>query len=187
MRQIVILIFLFGFSNICYSQLAKTDTVLYLYFDKGEIYRELNYSGRITKVYANGIYSKYERDGKSIFHPILKRNITLPDSYEIRAHEFEGLTKDGYDRVEPAIIKLNDLRKFPVVTLDQLNEFLKLNYKERMPWEYRDTTYIIIPEPDDPQGALSFWVQLKHIFIVEKNLKSRTATITEVRIVGNEM
>lgn len=187
MKQIIILVFLLSLVTSGYSQLTKSDTVLYLYFDKGEIYRELNYSGRITKVYSNGIYSKYERDSKSAFHPILNRNITMPDKYQIREDEFEGLTKDGYDRIEPTIIKIKDLRKYPVVTLDQLNEFLKANYRERKQSEFRDTTIWIEPMPYDPLGSASYWIQLKHIFIVEKNLKSKTATITEVRIVGNRM
>ena len=88
-------------------------------------------------------------------------------------HEFQGRTKDGYDKIEQRIIRLKKLKSYTVVTIDQFNEFLKLNYKERKQSEFRDTTIYIEPMPRDPQGVVSYWNQLKHIYIVEKDLKVR--------------
>jgi hypothetical protein len=176
-----LLLFVFALIRInCLGQLNRTDTLLYIYFDKGNSFDESKALRSTTKVYKNGIYTKFEHD--SGFHTLIKRTITPPDTYYFKDTSFVGCTKDGYDRMEPSIIKLKALKKFPVVTYSQLQEFLKSNYKERNRREFMDTTIYIEPPPRDPLGVVSFWIQLKHIYIVEKDLKKKVAIITEVKL-----
>ncbi|MCU0367982.1 MAG: hypothetical protein MUF39_04030 [Cyclobacteriaceae bacterium] len=174
MRHVFLFLLLLS-SSTGSAQLLKTDTVLFIYFDKGEMFELVNPQ---VKLYHNNIYLKYERD--SAYHTILKRKISPPDNYFINAYEFIGKTYDGYNRRNSVFISKKKLKGIRIVTLDELFDFLSKNYKERLPSEYMKNNDLVVPSLGDPQGSLSFWNQIKHIYIFEPTKRRKGALLTEV-------
>ena len=180
-RLVVFLQFSFFFSN---AQPTKADTVLYVLFEKGEAFELVNKNR--AKRYSNQEYVKYER-ADSGFHIYLERKILNPDSYYIGNTAFDGKTKDGYNRVPSKTIALRELRKYPVVTWEEVLAFVKTNYKERRVEEYAPDEVNTVPPPSDPLGSINFWSNIRHVYMVEKDKKKKVAILTEVTIVADEM
>ena len=139
-----------------------------------------------SRKYVNGIYRKYETVDSG-FHIYLERKILNPDSYYIGNTAFDGKTKDGYNRVPSKTISLRELRKYPVVTWEEVLTFVKTNYKERRVEEYAPDDVNTVPGPADPLGSINFWSKIRHVYMVEKDKKKKVAILTEVTIVADEM
>ncbi len=192
MKSSILAIVLLSSWLISEAQLSKADTVLYLHFDKGKLSVEKKYKHGILRIYENGTLKKYERSRDvtsakgEIAHP--------PDTYifhgikyngSIDDFEFTGLTYDGYNGREPIEVEKESLRGVNVVKISKLEKFLQINYRERNPREYTpelNDGVRIEPVPVDPNGVLSYWNNLKHIYIIEKHPKNRKKLfITEVQ------
>jgi hypothetical protein len=192
MKKITLLILL-GLSSQVFSQtlpsqrgnlLTKSDSVLYIYFEKGNNPNIMEYKHTTVRIYKNGIYEKTEKDCG--YHKILEKMVCPPPLYSIDIFTFIGKTIDGYNVKQFETFKRRELKKINVITINELKEFLKENYVERNPKEY-------IPSglhPDniggswgpDPSGSVSYWNQLKNIYIVEPNPgRKNYYTLTEVR------
>lgn len=156
---------------------SKSDTVLYLYFDKG-INPKTTSNKHTIRFYQNGVYQKWENDCGH--HTILEKNVCPPSSYMFDNIPFIGLTTDGYTLKTPDTVANRELKKSRVVRVQELNHFLKTEYTERDSKEYAPKDYSIEPIGPDPMGSESYWRNLKAIYVVEKMNKNRYI-ITEVK------
>ena len=169
-----------GASNLASQALAKEDTALYIFFDRGNKPREIRYS---VTLFDNGTFTKHERSD-SIFSPELNKKILRPDSYSIDAFNFIGKTKDLYNRMSTIIVTLRELKQYKVVAWSDVLAFVKANYKERRVEEYAPDEVNSSHPPRDPLGSVSFWNNIKHIYMVEVDKKRKIATLTEVTMVA---
>jgi hypothetical protein len=184
MRQVFLLISFFWSSSTGYAQLSKTDTLLYLYFDKGTNPDVTNLpNGAQMLSFSNGGYFKIEHTSgfskaeNKIINP--ENFYSFRDYYLYRGYPLQFRT---INKANSITISCKELKKINLVEIEQLSVFLKSNYMERRPEEYLDSKEIYTePTPPDPLGSISYWDRLKHIYIVEINKKEKTATITEVR------
>jgi hypothetical protein len=180
---ILISLFLFGVMPLQGHSLlqsnhpSKSDTVLYLYFDKG-INPKITGNKHTIRFYQNGVYQKWENDCG--YHTILEKNVCPPSSYMIDNIPFMGQTTDGYNLKPPDTFRKKELKKYRVVRVQELNHFIKTECTERAPKEYAPKDYEIQPIGPDPMGSESYWMNLKKIYIVEKVNKNRFL-ITEAK------
>ena len=188
-RFITISIALFIFFVQCVAQPQTGDTCLYIIFDKGSNF-EKSHKAR-ARFFRNRNYLKFETVDSG-FHQELNKKILPPDSYIIKPNSdkdvrFEGRTKDGYNRVPSKTISLRELRKYPVVTWEEVLTFVKTNYRERRVEEYAPDEVNTVPPPADPLGSINFWGNIRHVYMVEKDEKKKIAILTEVTIRADEM
>jgi hypothetical protein len=173
------------------AQLSKKDTVLSLYFDKGKHSIEKKYKYGILRIYKNDKLTKFEHsrgvnstESQIVFPPDTYIFNSIKYYGEIDDFEFTGLTYDGYNKRESIEVESESLVVANAVKIDDLEKFLQLNYKERNPKEYireLNNGVEIVPTPPDPLGVISYWSNLKHIYIVERHPKnSKKLFITEV-------
>jgi hypothetical protein len=184
LKWILLFVYFFASHTSVDAQLIKSDTSLFVFFDKGTAF-EMTDKNRSRK-YVNGSYRKYETVDSG-FHLYLERMILNPDSYYIGTTGFDGKTKDGYNRIPSKTISFKELRRYPVVTWFEVLAFVKANYKERRVEEYAPDQVNTVPPPSDPQGSINFWKNIRHIYMVEKDKKKKVATLTEVTLVPDSM
>lgn len=184
--KLSIFIFLSFLARTCVAQLTTKDTILYLFFDKGKL--EIKRSGNnVMRTYSNGISYKIEHTEG--YHTGENKIVNPENFYTYRepyylygGHPIEFHT---LNKANSRSIKKNNLKKINVVTIDLLKSFLESSYTERKPEEYLPLGF----SPSDfgsfgpdPNGSASYWNQLRHIFIVERDDKVKNKfTLTEVR------
>ncbi|MCU0367981.1 MAG: hypothetical protein MUF39_04025 [Cyclobacteriaceae bacterium] len=184
MRQVFLMVIIISTLSTGYAQVLKSDTLLYLYFDKGSSPAVTNISnGAQMLSFSNGVYFKIEHT--SGFSKAENRIINPENLYSFHDYYlYRGypIAFRSINKASSITIPCKKLKKINVVEIEELSVFLKSNYKERRPEEYLDSKEIYTePTPPDPLGSISYWDRLKHIYMVEINKKEKTATITEVR------
>lgn len=149
MRSIVFSLILLAFSASCVSGQtpAKGDTVLYLLFEEKGNYKNVN-SRAVDPLTHEWI-------------PVVSYSIHDAHFYDGHPLAFISQRKDLIDT-----LSVEFLKKYPLVTFDQLKSFIEQNYKKGF------VGY---------QGR-NYFDRLKHIYLVEKDRKEGIATITEVRL-----
>lgn len=112
---------------------------------------------------------KYKR---SDFKAVIRE--TLEERWENRYVFWRVRLYDGYpleflsiDKREARTVTYKELKELPVVTVEKLHQFISENYKGSEKHGYYGSSY---------------FDNLKHIYLVEKDEKAKTATITEVRL-----
>ncbi|NDK56048.1 hypothetical protein [Pontibacter fetidus] len=133
------------------QELSKKDTELYILFNTVENRR---YDSKI--VVPKTLEERWEV--QYLFANSDFKKSRLYDGYPL-----QFITKD---KREAKTITNQELKKLPVVTIEQLHKFISENYKGG--------------EESGYYGG-SYFNNLKHIYLVEKDEKTKTATITEVK------
>ena len=130
----------------CKAQLSN-DTTLYLLLTDDK---------RISKI-DHSTFSFLDREAEAVYY----LDYYLYDGYP--------LTFESVDRKEADNVSKNQLDQYPVVTPQQLQNFIGKRYGKS--------------RGENPQyyGG-SFFDQLKHIYIVEQNAVGDSATITRVKL-----
>ena len=138
--------------NECQAQLSTQDTALYLLFDKSN---EGFYKGDSSKSISPQTMQWYW------VNVYVLHNYRLYDGYPL---EFESENLIFTDT-----IPLSEVSRYPVVTPEQLKSFVAANYHQ--------TT-----EENPSYYASSYFDHLHHIYMIEPDSATQTATITPVKI-----
>ncbi|MFM7854251.1 MAG: hypothetical protein ACKO96_20585 [Flammeovirgaceae bacterium] len=150
------------------AQIAKGDTVVFIWFDK-KVFFSIEHKMNVN---ASG--------------ELIQDFYSYGSSYQL----YGGYTLDFYTkgRSQPFFLSKKSAKKKGVLSIEQIKKFIEINYVERRPEEYLNS----VKNPlhlgsfgPDPKGSASYWNDLKHIFLVLKNGSDSKFRVVEVELAVN--